>query len=87
MLVDIQMPEMDGFRGRRRDRVQARVHGGHMPIIAMTAHAMRGNQERCLAVGINGYVAKPIQMQELLDAIEAVFTPAATAIVSQLDTS
>jgi DNA-binding response OmpR family regulator len=38
-------------------------------------------------VGINGYVAKPIQMQELLDAIEAVFTPAATAIVSQLDTS
>ena len=81
------MPEMDGFEAVAGIRAQERVHGGHMPIIAMTAHVMRGDQERCLAVGVDGYVAKPIQMQELLDAIEAVFTPAATAIVSQLDTS
>jgi two-component system, sensor histidine kinase and response regulator len=58
-----------------------------MPIIAMTAHAMWGDQERCLAVAMDGYVTKPIQRQELLDAIEAVLTPAAETLVEQPATS
>jgi CheY-like chemotaxis protein len=87
VLMDIQMPEMDGFEATAAIRAQERVHRGHIPIIAMTAHAMRGDQERCLAVGMDGYVTKPIQMQELLDAIETVLTPAAEAIVQQPGTS
>jgi CheY-like chemotaxis protein len=87
VLMDIQMPEMDGFEATAAIRAQERVHGGHIPIIAMTAHAMRGDQERCLAVGMDGYVTKPIQMQELLDAIETVLAPAAEAIVQQPGTS
>jgi two-component system, sensor histidine kinase and response regulator len=81
VLMDVQMPEMDGFKATAAIRAQERVHGGHIPIIAMTAHAMPGDQERCLAVGMDGYVTKPIQMQELLDTIETVLTPAAEAII------
>jgi two-component system, sensor histidine kinase and response regulator len=81
VLVDVQMPEMDGFKATAAIRAQERVHGGHIPIIAMAAHAMRGDQERCLAACMDCYVTKPIQTQELLDAIETVLTPAAEAII------
>jgi two-component system sensor histidine kinase/response regulator len=72
---------MDGFKATAAIRAQERVHGGHIPIIAMAAHAMRGDQERCLAACMDCYVTKPIQTQELLDAIETVLTPAAEAII------
>jgi CheY-like chemotaxis protein len=87
VLMDVQMPEMDGLEATAAIRAHERVHEGHMPIIAITAHAMRGDQERCLAVGMDGYVTKPIQRQELLDAIEAMLTPAAETLVEQPGTS
>jgi hypothetical protein len=71
VLMDIQMPELDGFEATRRIREKERVTGGHLPIVAMTAHAMQGDQERCLAVGMDDYVAKPINMKEFFAVIEA----------------
>jgi PAS domain S-box-containing protein len=72
MLCDIQMPEMDGFATMARIRTDERVSGRHLPIIALTAHAMVGDEERCLAAGADSYVSKPIDIGELLSAIEYV---------------
>ena len=67
--MDIQMPEMDGLAATRAIRDWERTAGGHLPIIAMTAHAMKGDRERCLAAGMDSYVSKPIQAKELAAAI------------------
>ena len=72
VLMDIQMPEMDGLETTAAIRKQEQTSGRHMPIIAMTAHAMRGDRERCLAAGMDGYISKPIVSAELLESIEAV---------------
>jgi CheY-like chemotaxis protein len=71
VLMDVQMPEMDGLAATRAVREQEKRSGTHVPIIAMTAHAMKGDRERCLEAGMDGYVAKPIQPEELLTALEA----------------
>jgi PAS domain S-box-containing protein len=70
ILMDIQMPEMDGFEATKRIREKETVSGGHQPIIALTAHAMKGDEERCLAGGMDGYVTKPIKLEELFSVIE-----------------
>jgi PAS domain S-box-containing protein len=70
ILMDVQMPEMDGFEATRAIRLQEMGTGRHVPILAMTAHALKGDRERCLEAGMDGYVAKPIKPQELYDAIE-----------------
>ena len=70
ILMDIQMPEMDGFEVSAAIREKEKTNGGHLPIIAMTAHAMKGDRERCLAAGMDAHVSKPIQSRELFDAIE-----------------
>ncbi len=72
VLMDLQMPEMGGFEALARIRAEEEVTGEYMPVIALTAHVMDGDRERCLAVGMDGYVAKPIKTVELLAAIEAV---------------
>ncbi len=72
MLVDVQMPEMDGFEATTAIREKEKATGSHLPIIAMTAHAMKGDRERCLAVGMDNYVSKPIQPGELFKAIEGL---------------
>jgi two-component system, sensor histidine kinase and response regulator len=77
VLMDIQMPEMDGFEATAARRVQEEATGTHVPIIAMTAHAMQGDRERCLEAGMDGYVAKPIRAKELFEALESL-TPAIT---------
>jgi CheY-like chemotaxis protein len=69
-LMDVQMPEMDGFEATRALRAKEAATGQHIPIIAMTAHAMKGDRERCLKAGMDGYVAKPIRLAELSQVIE-----------------
>jgi len=73
-LVDIQMPEMDGFEVTAAIRRFEAQNGGHLPIIAMTAHAMKGDDEQCLAAGMDGYVSKPIIADRLFEEIELVMT-------------
>jgi signal transduction histidine kinase/CheY-like chemotaxis protein len=70
VLMDVQMPEMDGFEATAVIRERERTAGGHLPVIAMTAHAMKGDREHCLEAGMDGYVSKPIRPQELFDAVE-----------------
>ena len=69
ILMDVQMPEMDGFEATAAIRRKERETGGHIPIIAMTAHAMKGDRERCLEAGMDDYVSKPIQPQSLIEVI------------------
>jgi PAS domain S-box-containing protein len=71
-LMDVQMPEMDGFETTVAIRQNERATGVHLPIVAVTAHAMEGDAERCLAVGMDAYLAKPLEPAELSAAIAAV---------------
>lgn len=71
--MDIQMPELDGLQACREIREWEQATGEHVPIMAMTAHAMKGDRERCLEAGMDGYVAKPIRAADLATAIRQVF--------------
>ena len=86
VLMDVQMPEMSGLEATIAIRAQEQTTGGHVPIIALTAHAMKGDRERCLESGMDGYVSKPIQAAELHQTIAEVyarFAPPATTEVTQ----
>ena len=77
VLMDVQMPELDGFEATAAVRAKEKGSGRHLPIVALTAHAMKGDAERCLAAGMDGYLAKPLQPKELLAAL-ARFAPHGT---------
>jgi len=72
ILMDLEMPEMDGLETAAAIREKESVQGGHIPIIAMTAHAIVGFRERCLAAGMDGYITKPIRPAELYEAVETI---------------
>ena len=74
VLMDMQMPEMDGFVATSKLRDQEKLTGKHQPVIAMTALAMNGDKERCMASGMDGYISKPIRPQELDDILNAYLT-------------
>jgi CheY-like chemotaxis protein len=78
ILMDVQMPEMDGFEATIAICEHEKAHGRtHVPIIAMTAYAMKGDRERCLNAGMDGYVSKPVRRKDLLAEIEPFFSPSA----------
>ena len=80
VLMDVQMPEMDGFEATAAIRAGEKQSGLHIPIVAMTAHAMTGDRERCLAAGMDAYLSKPIHARDLLNLLEnglKEFTPVA----------
>jgi PAS domain S-box-containing protein len=89
ILIDVQMPEMDGFAATRaiRDREacapsspdEQTAASHHIPIVAMTAHAMKGDRERCLEAGMDSYLSKPLDPQQLYEAIESVIVPGSEA--------
>jgi two-component system sensor histidine kinase/response regulator len=70
VLMDIQMPEMDGFEATAAIREKEKLTGGHIPIVAMTANALVGDREKCIASGMDDYVSKPIRTSELFATIE-----------------
>jgi CheY-like chemotaxis protein len=72
VLMDVQMPVMDGFDATEAIRRREVRTGGHIPILALTAHAMKGDQDRCRQAGMDGYLAKPIAAAALREAIESL---------------
>lgn len=73
VLMDVQMPEMDGFTATAQIREAEQRTGGHLLILAVTAHALQGDRERCLAAGMDGYITKPITATQLAEAIRGFF--------------
>src|ERR1035438_8099938 len=72
ILMDVEMPELDGFETTRLIRKREYTSGAHVPIVAMTAHAMKGDEEKCLAAGMDAYVSKPINPATLFEVIGTV---------------
>jgi signal transduction histidine kinase/CheY-like chemotaxis protein len=70
VLMDVQMPVMDGFEATTAIRENEKTTGAHIPIVAMTANAMKGDKERCLAIGMDAYISKPIEPQQLFQIID-----------------
>ena len=85
ILIDVQMPEMDGLQAAAAIREKEKGTGAHIPIIAVTAHAMKGDRERCLAAGMDGYISKPINPGELAKTIHAIIPARRDPVVAPLD--
>jgi PAS domain S-box-containing protein len=91
VLMDVQMPELDGLAATAAIREREKETGAHIPIVAITAHAMKGDRERCLAAGMDAYLAKPIGAQQLAEVLRELFEggpqagPAAHAARGTLD--
>ena len=82
ILMDVQMPVMGGFEATAAIRAREAISGRHVPIIAMTAHAMHGDRERCLAAGMSGYVSKPLSAEAVQKALAEAMSAAAVPVHS-----
>jgi CheY-like chemotaxis protein len=85
VLMDVQMPELDGFETAAAIREREKCTGSRLPILAMTAHAMKGDEQKCFASGMDAYISKPIRPQEFYSLLESLtreqaVDPAMTAI-------
>jgi len=78
VLMDVQMPRLDGFGASRAIRKKEQKQGGHTPIIAMTAHAQKMDEENCLAAGMDAYISKPINFKKSLQVIGDIMKQTAT---------
>jgi two-component system sensor histidine kinase/response regulator len=76
VLMDLQMPEMDGFEATAVVRERDRATGRHTPIVALTAHAMQGDRQRCLDADMDGYISKPVKAVELFEVLDRVMAAA-----------
>ena len=72
VLMDVQMPGSDGFVATKQIRQNEKTSGSHLPIVALTAHALTGDREKCLAAGMDSYLAKPIHAKELIAMVERI---------------
>jgi len=79
VLMDVQMPEMGGLEATRAIREKEKSTGKHLPVVAMTAHAMQGDRERCLEAGMDGYLAKPLDPKIFLQVVEGTALPGGTS--------
>jgi two-component system sensor histidine kinase/response regulator len=82
VLMDVQMPEMDGFEATAAIREREKKSGTHVPIVAMTAHAMVGDKERCRAAGMDDYLSKPIRPEELSEVLKRYSSAESTVLKS-----
>jgi PAS domain S-box-containing protein len=80
IIMDIQMPVMDGITATRAIREQERVHGGHIPILALTAHAYRTDREWCLNAGMDDYLSKPVDLNELIETVRRLLASEKEAV-------
>jgi signal transduction histidine kinase/DNA-binding response OmpR family regulator len=87
VLMDVHMPEMDGFEATSAIRARERFTGTRIPIVAVTAHAMNGDRDKCLAAGMDGYVSKPISKSELIEAIAGFAKNRGGGVIPQSDDS
>ncbi|MBN2289731.1 MAG: PAS domain S-box protein [Candidatus Glassbacteria bacterium] len=85
VLMDVNMPEMDGLEATAAIRGRERDAGGHLPVIALTAHALKGDRERCLEAGMDAYVSKPIRPAELFEAIDKVIPSRGESLKEEKD--
>jgi signal transduction histidine kinase/DNA-binding response OmpR family regulator len=85
VLMDVHMPDMDGFEATSSIRARERFTGKRMPIVAVTAHAMTGDRDKCLAAGMDAYVSKPLRKSELMEVIASLAANRTLDIVPRLD--
>jgi CheY-like chemotaxis protein len=80
IFMDVQMPEMGGFEATGLIRAHEQQSGQHVPIIAMTAHAMKGDRERCVEAGMDDYLSKPVDSKRLIAVVQALTANAASRV-------